>query len=67
MLPERSLRWALAVLEACEVGGHGIFGGSKDCVTDISANLWDNTEAINDYRGICETMCAIEIYQKTGM
>lgn len=30
-----------------------------------TANLWDNTEAINDYQGICETMCAnLEGYQR---
>ena len=56
----------LAVLEACmKLEDMAYLEALKTASQTSSANLWDNTEAINDYRGICETMCAnLEIYQR---
>ena len=56
----------LAVLDACmKLEDMAYLEALKTASQTSNANLWDNMEAINDYRGICETMCGnLEMYQR---
>ena len=56
----------LAVLDACmKLEDMAYVEALKTASQSATANLWDNMEAINDYRGICETMCGnLEEYQR---
>jgi hypothetical protein len=56
----------LAVIEACmKLEDMAYLEALKTASQTSTANLWDNMEAINDYRSICETMCGnLEQYQR---